>query len=116
MEKLFKEHSKPIKIYLAIEQIIDPFEKNVELTQLNPFSIKAIISDLTVSQSQWKMIGIVADKTKEIIVEKKYRKLLEKSVIIEVDKELYEGWRVSGKMQIREEGNFLRCYIYIKKV
>lgn len=116
MEKLFKEFSKPIKIYLATEMETDPFEHTVELTELNPFPIKAIISDLTASQSQYKMIGIVADKSKEIMVEKKYRSLLEKSVVIEVEKELYEGWRVSGKMQIREEGNFLRVYIYIKKV
>lgn len=115
MEHLFKEYARHIKIYLATEALLDPFEKNVKLTHLNSLPIKAIVTDLTASQAQWKMLGIVTDKAKEIIIEKKYRSLIEQSALIEVDGELYNGWKVNHKMQIREEGDYLRIYIYIKK-
>ncbi len=116
MDKLFKEQSQSIKIYLAKETVNDPYEKNVSLSYLNPLPIKAIITDLVASQSQWKMPGIVTDKIKEIIIKKKYRSLIEKSQKIEIKSELYEGWKLNGKMQIREDGNYLRIYIYIAKV
>jgi len=116
MDKLFFEQSKSIKIYLATETQLDPFEKNVSRSYLNPLPIKAIITDLVASQINWKMPGIIADKAKEIIIKKKYRNLIERSQKIEVNDELYEGWRLNGKMQIREEGNYLRIYIYMKHV
>lgn len=116
MEELFKEKSQTIKIYMARETETDPFEHTKEITELPPLPIKAIITDLVVSQIQWKMPGIIADKAKEIIVQKKYRSLLEKSYKIEVDSEYYDGWKVNGKMQIREEGNYCRVYIYSKQV
>jgi len=117
MDKLFREHSQNIRIYLAIETTDDPYEKNVTLSELNPIPIKAIVTDLTFAKSQWAMPGIITDKAKEIIVEKKYRSLLEKSYKIQIvgDIDYYEGWKQNSKMQIREEGNYLRCYIYIKK-
>ena len=115
LNELFDDIGKTIRIYLATETILDPIEKNVELTYLNPFPIKAIITDLVATQSQWKMAGIVTEKAKEIIIRKKYRSLLEKSYKIEVDGDFYNGWKVNGRMQIREEGNFCRVYIYIKK-
>lgn len=115
MEQVFREHSRYIRIYVAKETIVDPIEKNVELTEFNPYPIKAIVADLTFAQAQWKIPGVTVDKTKEIIIEKKNRSLLELSQKIEVDGEFYEGWRVNGKMQIREEGNYLKVYIYYRK-
>ena len=118
MEELFNcEHSKIIKIYVGNETTIDPFEKNVEVTMLNPIPIRGIVTDLTTTTAQWKMPGIVADKAKEIIIPKRYRNLLEMSQKIQVqdDDDYYEGWRQNSKMQIREEGEYLRIYIYVKK-
>jgi len=116
MYKLFRDMAKPIKIYLGIETVVDPIEKNVETTMLNPIPIKAIISDLTFAKIQWAMPGIVADKAKEITIQIRHKSLLEMSQKIEIDGEFYEGWRQNSKMQTRKEGNYLRCYIYLKKV
>ena len=115
MEELFREKSRTIKIYLGIEVEIDPYEKNVETTILNPFPIKAIVTDLVASQSQWKMPGIITEKAKEIIIEKKYESLLLKSQKIKIDNDYYVGWRQNGRLQYRIEANYLRAYIYIKK-
>lgn len=118
MDNLFKEKSQYIRIYLGKETIQDPYEKNVSVTMQNPIPIKAIVTDLTSAKAQWAMPGIITDKAKEIIIRKKDRPMLEMSQKIQVvgDTDYYEGWKTNGKMQIREEGNYCRVYIYIKKV
>jgi len=120
MEQIFYENSQCIRVYLGKETVVDPYEKNTEVSLLNPIPVKAIVADLVASQIQWKMPGIVANKAKEIYVEKKHRTLLEKSQKISVKENNtwveFEGWRVNGQMQIREEGDFLRVYIYSKHV
>lgn len=115
LNEFFREQGKTVRIYLATETIVDPYEKNVVETYLNPFPIKAIITDLIASQSQWKMSGIVTDKAKEIIIAKKYESLLLKSQKIKIGNDYYIGWRQNGRLQYRIEGNFLRAYVYIKK-
>ncbi len=117
MDELFKEKSEYIRIFMGTETIQDPYEKNVETTMLNPIPIKAIVTDLTSAKASWAMAGIITDKAKEIIIRKKDRPMLEMSQKIQVvgDTDYYEGWKTNGKMQIRQEGNYCRCYIYIKK-
>ena len=114
MDNIFKEHSQKILIYLATTVDQDPFEHNVETTYLNPLPIKSIVTDLTPTQMKWKSSGIIEDDGKEIIIEKKYRSLLEKSYKIRIEDNDYLGWKQNGKMVIREEQNFLRIYIYRK--
>ena len=115
MEELFREKSRTIRIYLGVEVETDPYEHTTETTMLNPLPIKAIVTDLTASSAQWKLAGIVVDKAKEIIIEKKYESLLLKSQKIKVDNDYYVGWRQNGRLQYRIEGDYLRVYIYIKK-
>ena len=117
MDEIFEQHAKNIKIYIGKETETDPFEKSVEITLLQPISIKGIVTDLTVTQAQYKIPGIVTDKAKEIIVKKVHRGLLEMSqkILVEGDSDYFNGWSVNGRMQIREEVGYLRCYIYVKK-
>jgi len=116
INEFFEDASQTIRVYLATETLTDPYEKTKEITYLNPLPIKAIVTDLIASQAQWKMPGIKLEKAKEIIIRKRYRNLIESSYKIEIDNENFEGWKVYGRMQIREEGDFLRIYVYIKKV
>ena len=115
LNEFFDNVGKTIKIYLSTETIVDPYEKNVVETYLNPFPIKAIVTDLIASQAIWKMPGITTDKAKEIIIRKKFESLILKSSKIQIDGEDYLGWKQNGRLQYRIEGNFLRAYIYIKK-
>lgn len=115
MENLFKEKASIIYIYTGKENIIDPYEKNVETILLPPIPIKAIVTDLIFSQIQWKMVGVTTSKAKEIIIEKKWEKLLKLSHRIKIGDEYYYGWRINEKLQYRIEQNYLRVYIYIKK-
>lgn len=115
MDSLFKSEAKKIQLCFAKETVEDPFEKNVSLQFTNTVSIDALISDLTPAQAQWKIPGVMVNKVKDIIIEKKHLSKLEVSAKIKINKEYYEGWRVNGKMQYREEGDYLRVYVYIKK-
>lgn len=119
LKAIFEKEAKWIQIYMGTETIDDPFEKNVTKSFINPLSIRAIVTDLIASQVQWKMPGIKTQKAKDILVHKKDRTLLEQSQRIEFRNsdgitEHYQGWRENGKMQIREEGEYLRVYIYSK--
>ena len=116
MNNVFRDFSQTIKIYLATETVVDPYEKNTSLSELNSIPIKAIVTDLISSQSQWKMPGIVTEKAKALIINKRHKSLIEKSQKIEIDGEYFEGWKVNGRMQIRDDGDYVRVYIYIKKV
>lgn len=116
LDDLFKEEAIPIKIYLGKETEIDPFEHTVDLTCFNPIPIMALVNDLTPSKIQWSMIGVMTDKAQQIIIEAKYENLLKLSQKIQIDDEYYVGWRQNGRLQFSIEGNYLRAYIYIKKV
>jgi len=116
MKELFRQNAQPILIYMGIETNLDPFEQNVEVSYLNPLPIFGIVSDLTATQSSWKMAGIITEAAKEIVIESKYKTLIEQSQKIQIVGEdtLYDGWRVNGKLQIRVDGDYLRMYIYSK--
>ena len=115
MDNLFREQSQYIKIFVGTETVVDPYEHTTEETLLNSIPIKAIVTDLTFAKIQYAMPGIVTDKAKEIIIRKKDRPKLEMSRKIQIGSEFYEGWKTNSKMQIREEGDYCRVYIYIKK-
>jgi len=116
MDIVFRKNSQSVLIYLAIESDNDPFEHDVSLSYLNPLPIQAIVTDLEFAQVNYKMPGILTNKAKVLLVEKKYRTLLEQSSKIQIvgDTDYYHGWERNGKMQIREEGDYLKVYIYIK--
>ena len=116
MEELFRQSSQKIKIYLAVTSQEDPYERNDSLAALPSLPISAIVTDLAFAKIQWAMPGISCDQAKEIIIEKKNKSLLEQSYKIEIEGFFYEGWKVNGKMQTKQECEFLRCYIYIKKI
>lgn len=121
LDDVMKVQGEYIKLYLAKETVEDPFEKNVSLSTLNPISVRAIVEDLTSAQAVWKMPGVKVAKVKDICVEARHRKLLELSSKIEIQGEMYHGWREFGKMQLRDQPGvgtkgYVRVYAYIKAV
>ena len=100
---------------MGTETQTDPYEKTVDITMLNPIPIKAIVTDISPASSQWKMPGIVSEKTKQILIEKKYENLLKFSQKIEINDEFYYGWKTNGRLNYVIEDLFIRAYVYIKK-
>jgi len=112
MTDLFKENSQRILIYMSTEQQIDPFSKEVESTTLNALPIDALISDLSGSRMSYKTMGIIQEDSKELICEKKHRKLIELSYKITVDSIDYQGYKINGIMSIRNlDSNYIKLYI-----
>ena len=117
LDNFFDSKAQNILVYQGIETVDDPFEKNVTETFLNPLSVKALVMDLNATQANYKMPGINISKAKNLYIDKRYRSLIENSQKFELKNSIgvtenYQGWRVNGKMQIREEGNYLQVYIY----
>jgi len=112
LRELIEEQGKWIRIYPAREVKVDPYEDEIDYEILQPIAVKAIVADLTFSQAEWKIKGITVDKAKEIILPKRYKGIIEHSYLVEIDEDFYKAWRVNGKMQIREEGEYIRIYIY----
>ncbi|KKL21927.1 hypothetical protein LCGC14_2440540 [marine sediment metagenome] len=116
MDNLFKDSSEKILIYLSVQTVEDPFEKNSSQSILPSLPIDAIVSDLGFSSIQWKMPGVLTSKAKEIIIKKKHENLLKLSYKIRIDGEDYQGWTISGRLQYRIEDEYLRAYVYLKQL
>ena len=124
MKYLFRDHSVPIRLYPSISSVSDPFEKNTTNIELNPITIPAVITDLAFEKVTWAMPGIVTDNAKQIIIQARDLSILLNSQKIEITQngitEYYEGWKVSGRLQYKAEGEhpylFIRAYIYRKLV
>lgn len=119
LDQIFKKESKWISIYQGVEEIQDPFEKNTITAYINPKSIKAIVRDMTSTKASYKMPGIKISRAKSLLIEKKYRTLIENSAMIEITTEnhtleSYEGWKEFSKMQIVEIGDYLEINIFSK--
>ncbi len=116
MDTLFREESQYIYMYSSTETDLDPYEHNVQVTRMNALPIKALVTDLTFTKVQWAMPGIDTNKAKEIVIEKKHEGLLKLTYKIKIDNDYYEGWTINGRLQYRLEQNYIRAYVYIKKV
>lgn len=116
MDELFKDLSTRVQIYRSKETIEDPLEKNKTEVYLPPLPISAIVSDLNFSSLQYKIPGLMVEKGKELIINKKYKNLVELSTKIGIDGEFYCGYKVSGKLQYKTEGNYIRIICYIQKL
>ena len=112
MDELFKEESQSILVYISIETIEDPEDLNVSHEVLNSLPIPALINDVVGSSMSYKTNGIVQEDSKEIIIEKKYRPLIELSYKITVDSIDYQGYKINGIMSIRNiDQDYCRLYI-----
>lgn len=115
LSQFFRQTATKIRIHTAIATINDPYERDESLSYLPCKVVRAIVSDLTSTQLQYKSAGIITTSGKEIIIEKKYENLLKLSNKITIDNEDFYGWRKNGRMEYRKEGDFVRAYIYRKE-
>lgn len=110
---LFNEIGKIIYIYLGKEISQDPEEEDKKVVVYNPIPIKAIVTDLTSAQMTWKTPGLGEFQGKELLLENKWRNTIEQSYKIVIDGDEYVSWKDnSSKTQIRDDGSYIRLYIY----
>jgi hypothetical protein len=115
LKELIRNEGKILWVYLSKSIKNDPEEEDKTETVFNPIPIRGLISDLTSSQMQWKTSGTQETQGKEIIINKKYRNTIEQAYKIKIGDDYYVGWKDNqGRTQIREEGDYIRLYVYRK--
>ena len=118
MERLFEKFEKKIQVYLATQTVSDPYTKSTTDLIVTQVPIKGIVSELSAGSIGYKMVGIITEKAMQLIVPKRYRSLLEKSYKLQIvgETEFYEGYKLNGRLQILEIGDYIKIYIYKKQV
>lgn len=116
MTDLFREQSQTIFIYPAVISVADPIKKNTERIYLNPVPIKAMVTNLILSQIVYRMPGIETSKAKEVLINERDNSLIEMSYKIEIDSEIYYAWKDNAgeNIQKRKEGSYYRILVYKK--
>lgn len=113
LEEIIKQEGKWIKIVLGKSIITDPEEQSTKTTLINPILIKGLVTELTANQLRWKMFGIENQQGMEIIVDKKYKNVIQMSQKIIIDNIEFVGYLGDiGKLQVKEEGNYLKIYTF----
>ncbi|RLE64492.1 MAG: hypothetical protein DRJ38_05460 [Thermoprotei archaeon] len=118
LEDLFKNEGQNIKIYFAKERVVDPNYNTKERTTTGSIVIRGLVSDLSYSKAIWRMPGIKAEVTKELIAQYKYKSYFEKSEKIEIDGEVFYGYKPANgnKIQIKRMGNYISILIHTNEV
>ena len=113
-DKLFKEKSQKILIYYSYQEETDPYEHTFNAFYMNPVPVDAIVSDLMASQVAYKMPGASVSRAKELYVPKDKKDVIEMSVKIEIDGEIYQSWKgeAGRKLQIKDLGELIQIYVF----
>lgn len=82
-----------LHVYSAREIQSDPYEKNKDLTFMNPLPIKALIRQISQDALKWKYFGQLPSGSIEIIAEKKYKTLFRTADKIRYNEKYYYCWK-----------------------
>lgn len=94
LESIFnnKELTKQIKLYFSTKSIgsdYDSYEKNYTYTELNPKTIRGVVSELSPEALVWKEYGLSEIGAVELICLGKHRSLFENCTRVEIDSNSY---------------------------
>jgi hypothetical protein len=114
MDRLFKQRGQKILVYVSVQQETDPYEHTSTSVFLNPVPVDAIVSDLMPSQIMWKMPGLGTSQAKELFIPKDKKDVILVSAKIEIDGEIYLGWKgeAGRQLQIKDLGDLIQLYVY----
>lgn len=119
IQKIFKDKNlvKKVKIYfhiLTAGEGFDPEEKNYTQTNLNPITIKAIVTQVSPEALVWKQYGLSETGAVEIITEKVHTNKFKICSKIEIEGDDYTVWRdgTGDRALIQERsGNLIRVVL-----
>jgi len=114
LDFLIKEQGQNIRVFYANETVTDPNYQEKEVSFLNSLPVRAIVSDLSYAQAQWRMTGLKSTQIKELVCNKRYRKLIEKSRKIKIGSDYYYGYKPANgtKIQIKEVDDYIIILIH----
>lgn len=113
LKSIIRQHGKYINVYIGKETVTDQLEESIEITYYSPNRIKGMLEDLSVASAVYKMPGINTTKSKIFVCHKSYRTLFENSHKIEINNEIYYGYKdgAGSNIVIKEEGSYIRVYL-----
>ena len=114
LDFLIAEKGKNIRVFYATETVDDPNYQEKTVSYLNSLPVRALVSEIGYTSSQWRMPGIKASSTMELTCNKRYKKLIEKSRKIIIEDVTYYGWKPSNgnKIQIQEVDDYITIMIH----
>lgn len=107
---------KTLYVYSAKETQIDPYEKNVSLTTMNPLPIKGLIRQVSYEALHWKYYGEIPVGSIEVIAEKKYLTLFRTADKIKYRDDYFKTWKDDSRGFAILERNDYVVVILAKKV
>lgn len=109
LQQLIREQGTNIQIFIGKETTDDPNYDTKSVAYLNPFPIRALVSDISSASATWRMMGTKTNKVKEVTCNKRHRDLIEKSRKIKISGDFYYGYRPANgsKIQIKEAGDYI---------
>lgn len=115
LDDLFNVIGQTIWVVFGKEISQDPEENDKLIKPFNKIPIQAIISDLGASSTSFKMPGLGAIQSKDLLIDNKYKNMIENSVKFIIENNEYYGYKDNdSRLQIRNEGNYCRIYVYRK--
>ena len=113
LNESMRAYGRTINIFIATETVTDELEGTVSLVYQNPIPMEGMLEDLSAAKAVYMMPGIQTDKRKIFITDKDNRSLIEASHKIEIDNEVYYGYKNGNgdKIAIKEEGDFIRVFL-----
>jgi hypothetical protein len=76
IQQIIQENGTKILIYPAVKQVgddFDPYEKNYEYIDMNPYTLKGYVSMISPEALVWKQYGLQEMGAIEILCEAKYK-------------------------------------------
>jgi len=118
LDLLINEIGINIQIFIGTETVDDPNYDSKSVSYLNPFPVKAIVSQVGFTSSQWRMPGIKAAKVMEVTMHKRHQGLVEKSRKITISGITYYGWKPSegNNIQYKIMGNYLQLLVHTNEI
>lgn len=96
---LLKNENKLTKVlvYPGVETVVDPYEKNREISFLNAVPIDALVQQISFEALRYKFFGQIPQDSIQILCELKHENLLKLADKIKVNNNYYGVYKDSSK-------------------
>jgi len=112
--EIFKNEGKlvSITIYPYYQNENDPYEHTVTESNLNPITIKGIITEIKFETLKWKYFGQMKYGAIQLICESRYETLIKKSAKITINGDTYCVYKDAERgFSILKRADYLICIL-----
>jgi glutathione peroxidase-family protein len=103
IQQIIKENGNKILIYPAVKQVgddFDPWEKNYEYVDMNPYTLKGYVSMISPEALVWKQYGLQEMGAIEILCEAKYKNWFKVANKVVVNGEEYSVFKTGTNNRV----------------